>query len=380
MLDRDEPFSIFAKPGRSWPGWLRFSLRTLLILVLLAGSAGGLWWQWAPWDLERSFCSHEDIAYGVRFSPDGERIVTGGEDGKVRVWLVKSGANELTIDCNAGSVFAAEFSPDGKQILTGHRDGTVRLWELSKEVSTLRAHTSWVRAASFSRSGREILTAGNDKTVKVWDREGGTARLTIKGFDGGPVCARFSPDDKYIAAGDLYGQGKLWWASDGKTCGELRGHTKRVTSIEFSPDSNQVVSSSYDATARIWNRQTASQEHLLLHPDSVFSACFSTDGTQVFTACRDGIVRIWNAMTGKEMGKLLHREGSAVCVSMSADGRRLAVTQGTGVLNIWHRRRPEYWWGIAWLPEFWLTAFFAVALIWSVWRDRYKLNRNLSFR
>jgi len=38
--------------------------------------------------------------------------------------------------------------------------------------------------------------------------------------------------------------------------------------------------------------------------------------------------------------------------------------------TIWHRRRPEYWWGVAWLPEFWLTALFAGALGWSVWRDR----------
>jgi hypothetical protein len=34
------------------------------------------------------------------------------------------------------------------------------------------------------------------------------------------------------------------------------------------------------------------------------------------------------------------------------------------------RRRPEYWWGVAWLAEFWLTALFAGALGWSVWRDR----------
>ena len=35
----------------------------------------------------------------------------------------------------------------------------------------------------------------------------------------------------------------------------------------------------------------------------------------------------------------------------------------------YHRRRPEYWWGIAWLPEFWLTLVFGVGLVWSAWRD-----------
>lgn len=35
----------------------------------------------------------------------------------------------------------------------------------------------------------------------------------------------------------------------------------------------------------------------------------------------------------------------------------------------WQRRRPEWWWGVAWLPEFWLTAVFGIALIWSLRRD-----------
>ena len=36
---------------------------------------------------------------------------------------------------------------------------------------------------------------------------------------------------------------------------------------------------------------------------------------------------------------------------------------------VWHRRRPEYWYGVAWLWEIWATVFFALALVWSVWRD-----------
>jgi len=37
--------------------------------------------------------------------------------------------------------------------------------------------------------------------------------------------------------------------------------------------------------------------------------------------------------------------------------------------EVWQRRRPEYWWGIAWLPEFWLALMFGLGLVWSVWKD-----------
>ena len=53
------------------------------------------------------------------------------------------------------------------------------------------------------------------------------------------------------------------------------------------------------------------------------------------------------------------------------DGQHIVTgSKNGGKGHIWSRRRPEYWWGIAWLPEFWLTVLFGGALVWSVWRER----------
>ena len=38
-------------------------------------------------------------------------------------------------------------------------------------------------------------------------------------------------------------------------------------------------------------------------------------------------------------------------------------------MNIWFRR-PEYWWGVAWLPLFWLTVVLGVGLVVSIWKDQ----------
>jgi hypothetical protein len=39
-------------------------------------------------------------------------------------------------------------------------------------------------------------------------------------------------------------------------------------------------------------------------------------------------------------------------------------------VEVWYRRRPEWWWGIFWLKEFWATVIFGVLLTLSLWRDR----------
>ena len=59
---------------RSWIPRLRYSLRTLPLLVLLIASGGALWWNWGPWTL---VCVIEEPAaiYSVKFSDDDRFIM-----------------------------------------------------------------------------------------------------------------------------------------------------------------------------------------------------------------------------------------------------------------------------------------------------------------
>ena len=49
-------------------------------------------------------------------------------------------------------ITSVAWSPNGQRALTGSQDGTARIWdaESGKEIALLKAHTNWVRAASFS--------------------------------------------------------------------------------------------------------------------------------------------------------------------------------------------------------------------------------------
>lgn len=50
--------------------------------------------------------------------------------------------------------------------------------------------------------------------------------------------------------------------------------------------------------------------------------------------------------------------------------RARQATVGSGRIEVQQRRRSPVWYGIIWLPEFYLTLLCAIGLIWSVWRDR----------
>jgi len=75
-------------------------------------------------------------------------------------------------------------------------------------------------------------------------------------------------------------------------------------------------------------------------------------------------------------GELLQAFGQFESISsenpklLSASGRTLLVFDGgNSKVQLWTKQRPEYWWGFAWLPEFWLTVLLAIACGWSIRRD-----------
>ena len=74
--------------------------------------------------------SHNGMVTAVAFSPDGQRIVTGGDDG-TKVWEILSGNEVLTLRRQKGGVQAVAFSPDGQRIVTGGDDSIVKVWEVA---------------------------------------------------------------------------------------------------------------------------------------------------------------------------------------------------------------------------------------------------------
>jgi WD40 repeat protein len=114
--------------------------------------------------------------------------LTGSDDGTVRVWDARTGAELLALQGHTAGVQSASFSPNGLRIITGSRDRTARLWDArtGAEVLTLKGHTDRVNTAMWSADGARVLTCG-EKIVKVWD---GTPVPKTEGPVIGPQAGR----------------------------------------------------------------------------------------------------------------------------------------------------------------------------------------------
>lgn len=106
-----------------------------------------------------------DTIESIAISPDGRTVVGSlfGDEKKgyaVRVWDVASGRMTRQIVGHVAKVTDVHFLKDGKRIVTGSEDGTVRMWELETGKELRRWHTQRkVEQVVLSEDGGRMLVA-----------------------------------------------------------------------------------------------------------------------------------------------------------------------------------------------------------------------------
>ena len=116
-------------------------------------------------------------------SPNGQFIVSGDKDRKVKVWTL-TGEPVWTSDdehSHTNDVNSVAWSPDGKLIASGGGDGRVKVWnaQTGKHVSTsdeAHSHIDLVRSVAWSSDSKSIVAGGADRKVKMWNAQGLTVQ------------------------------------------------------------------------------------------------------------------------------------------------------------------------------------------------------------
>ena len=89
-----------------------------------------------------------------------------------------------------------------------------------------------------------------------------------------------------LAFGDKNGMLRIMDIRTSSSVQNIPAHSARITNIEFSPDGQQIATSSMDKTAKIWNATDFSTPPIVItkHNTLVMSLAFSSDGNYLVTA------------------------------------------------------------------------------------------------
>ncbi|MGO4612576.1 WD40 repeat domain-containing protein [Nocardia sp. 2YAB30] len=110
--------------------------------------------------------------WSLEVTPDGSTAVLGSASGAVELLNIESGLTTVELGRHTGWVEMVALSPDGRQVLSGADDGILRLRERFAGESPTRAyrgHTGWIASAAFSADGTRVVSAAQESTLRVWD-------------------------------------------------------------------------------------------------------------------------------------------------------------------------------------------------------------------
>eukprot|EP00842_Homolaphlyctis_polyrhiza_P001800 jgi/Hompol1/2620/HPOL_002982-RA len=242
--------------------WLAFGCSKLGQLLV---------WEWQSESYILKQQGHQHDMNAIAYSPDGQFIATGGDDGKLKLWNTQTGFCFVTFTEHSGGITAVEFAKRGQVVFSASQDGTVRAFDLVR-YRNFRTFTSpsvvQFSSLSVDPSG-EIVVAGSSDTFEIF----------------------------------------VWSMQTGRLVDILAGHEGPISSLAFSPMDNVLASSSWDQTVRIWNLFSRDKQSEMFEQQSeVLSIAYTPDGKYLAATTLNGQINVWNLDLAKQVSSIEGRK------------------------------------------------------------------------
>ncbi|XP_004696955.1 periodic tryptophan protein 2 homolog [Echinops telfairi] len=224
-------------------------------------------WEWQSESYVLKQQGHFNSMVTLAYSPDGQYVATGGDDGKVKVWNTLSGFCFITFTEHSSGVTDVTFTATGYVIVTSSMDGTVRAFDLHR-YRNFRTFTS-PRPTQFScvavDSSGEIVAAGAQDSFEVF----------------------------------------IWSMQTGRLLDVLSGHEGPISGLSFNPAKSVLASASWDKTVRLWDMFDSwrTKETLTLSSDAL-AVAFRPDGAELAVATLNSQIVFWDPESAVQTGSV----------------------------------------------------------------------------
>lgn len=192
-------------------------------------------------------------------------LASGSFDSSIHQHDVRIRDHQVSsLEAHQGEVCGLKWSPNGEQLASGGNDNLLHIWDARGGLAaptlqhTLNSHTAAVKAIAWAPFQRNLLASGGgtgDRHIRFWNTSTGSELDSVD--TGSQVCALqwAINGSKELVSSHGYSRNQLcvWrYPSLVKISDDLVGHSSRVLHMALSPDGITAATAAGDETLRFW--------------------------------------------------------------------------------------------------------------------------------
>ncbi|ELP89197.1 WD-repeat protein, putative [Entamoeba invadens IP1] len=277
----------------------------------------------------------------TKLSPSGLLVAVGDPktnyltvyEWKTETYLMKAIGHQAKILCHT-------ISPNGQFIATGDRSGAINVWNIGtgENVAHLNMRLDGdigldcaVHSMVFSPNSLSLISVGGNGKICVFDMVKKKCYRVLQAkcheLNGvvveprdGDIIAAYSSEDMVVF---------LYSVRTSKNLDELRGHSGPITDMCIHPVTSELMTTSWDKTARCVNFLSNSSIEIIDHPAEVMACSVNQSGSLYITSCRDGYLYLYDCEEKSQVGLLSCRNDLVGGVKLAALANGATMNEGT---------------------------------------------------
>ncbi|MBA0678074.1 hypothetical protein Goari_019440 [Gossypium aridum] len=293
--------------------------------------------------------AHTGFIWTMKFSPDGQYLATGGEEGVVRIWRVTStDASSKPFIAEGGLVrkmSKRKFGFGRKKFIPSPVVVPNKIFQI-EELPMQEFHGHGCDVLDLAWSNANFLVSSSmDKTVRLW-QVGCNQCLNVFYHNNYVTCIQFNPiDDNYFISGSIDGKVRIWGVAE-KRVVHWVDMRDIITAISYRPDGKEFVVGSIAGTCRFYEASGIGvnlEAEIHIHGrkktsgNKITSIQFSRDESRkVLITCEDSKLRIFDGIDVVRKFKALPKSGSQMSASFTSTGKHIISVGEDCRVYVWN--------------------------------------------
>jgi len=228
------------------------------------------------------------------------------------------------MQAEVGTFRCCDWSDDAKLFVTADDEGHVTAWDTrtGKMERRVGKHDGPATSVCVSKNGTTVISGGWDNVVQVNDLRKPVAAF-YRGHTDWVLSTVGVPTTNQVVSSGWDSTVRLWHSANNSDV--LAGHVDTVTSVDVSPNGLFIASGSYDKTVKIWSLASRSVTKTLSHSSKVNKVVFTPKSDLLLAASSDHIVNLWNVHTGHSQNSFVCQGPATALDAVSRNGELLMV-------------------------------------------------------